>query len=80
MRLRIVAAPAGGELEGQVIEKAILTCRSNKLAPFTSRMKIEGLTLTQLAIPDSKYRGKWSCLWVAACSGCPIEKKILDKS
>jgi len=43
LRLRIVAAPAGGDLEGQVIEKAILTCSSTKLALFTSKMQIHTL-------------------------------------
>jgi len=30
LRLRVVAAPAEGDLEGQVIENAILPYRSNK--------------------------------------------------
>ena len=80
LRLRVVAAPAEGDLEGQVIENAILPCRSNKLALFTSRMKRERLTKTLLSFPDSKNKGKWPCLWEAGCSGCPSETKILDKS
>jgi len=34
MRLRVLAVPAGGDLGGQLIEKAILPYRTTESAPF----------------------------------------------
>ena len=39
LRLRMLAVPAGGDLGGQVMEKAILTYRSTESAPIHSRMQ-----------------------------------------
>ena len=48
MRLRIVAAPAGGDLGCLAIEKAILTYRTTKSAPFF----LERLRKTHMGIID----------------------------